>query len=266
MEEIPKTSPLYFLGKPIRFKEGKIVSLVPSLTELLYYLGLGEFVVGVTRYCIHPPEALFKSTVLAGTKNFSVKELLATGAHWVLTNREENPKDRVEKIIDHLPVVLTEINKPDDLIPLLHWLSKQYPQCKPIAQTLEQSIIGLPNELGGLGNGRVLYLIWNKPIMAVGGDTFISTMLNMAGYKNATGHLKRYPAIEPQQLISFKPDFLFLSSEPYPFKDEHIAYFKSLLPETQVLLVDGEPFSWYGNRVLNLPAYLKTLHLSPISG
>lgn len=265
MEDLPQIKVFQVLNEKPFSPNGTIVSLVPSLTELLFYLGLGDRVIGVTQYCIHPIEAKLNAKVLAGTKNFSTKAILELKPQFVIVNREENPKERTEKLLQHLPLVLTDISKPEDLVPLLHFLTKTYPDCASKALKLEIELKQLSEKLNHLGSGSVLYLIWNKPIMAVGGDTFISKQLELAGFTNITKQLNRYPVLTPEKLSSLNPDYLFLSSEPYPFKQEHIVYFQELLPKTKILLVDGEPFSWYGNRMLNLPNYIKTLNLPPIT-
>lgn len=111
---------------------------------------------------------------------------------------------------------------------------------------------------------NVCYLIWRNPYMTVGSNTFIHEMLTNCGCKNVFGSVQRYPAITAQELIEAKPNVVLLSSEPYPFKEKHIAELQQLLPEALIILTDGEMFSWYGSRLLHAPAYfmnlLKSIH------
>jgi len=102
---------------------------------------------------------------------------------------------------------------------------------------------------------RAAYLIWRKPWMAVGPGTYIGSLLKKVGLKNVfEEHASRYPAIHAEELRQAAPEVVLLSSEPYPFSEKHIAEIQELLPDAKILLVDGEPWSWYGSRMRHFPA------------
>ena len=110
-----------------------------------------------------------------------------------------------------------------------------------------------------LRNKRVLYLIWKEPYMTVGGDTFIHEMIHHAGFENVTSVLERYPVLSKEEIISLCPDYIFLSTEPYPFKQSHLQEFATIFPDSKIILVDGQMFSWYGIRPLFAMEYFATI-------
>ena len=113
---------------------------------------------------------------------------------------------------------------------------------------------------------RVAYLIWNNPLMSVNQDTFIHSMLELNQWDNCfKDKLNRYPEVTEEELVAYNPEIVFLSSEPFPFKEKHMDRFKQLLPESRVILVNGEYFSWYGSRLVDSPAYFSSLHKSLMS-
>ena len=106
---------------------------------------------------------------------------------------------------------------------------------------------------------KTVYFIWKDPYMSVGGDTFINDMMSNLGLQNIFGHYERYPEVTLQNVISANPQLILLSSEPYPFKQKHITEIQAYLPNTKILLVDGEMFSWYGSRMKYMPEYFNNL-------
>jgi ABC-type Fe3+-hydroxamate transport system substrate-binding protein len=257
------TSSRNFLTAPKR-----IVSLVPSQTELLYHLGLEEEVVGITKFCIHP-EAWFQSkTRVGGTKKLHMDVIQRLQPDLVLANKEENLQAEIEELAAHFAVWVTDISTLPDALNMIQVIGSLTGK-EPEAEVLNADIV---NEFQSLQPYqkkhplKVTYLIWNDPFMTVGSDTFIHAMLEQAGFQNSFAGSTRYPVLTPEQLQAAGCDVVFLSSEPYPFSEKHLPLLQNLLPNTPFVLVDGEYFSWYGSRMLGAPAYFKTLHNQLASG
>lgn len=239
------------------FPPEKIVSVVPSQTELLFDLGLDEEVAGVTWFCIHPEEAKSKNRV-GGTKNLKLDKIRALKPGLIIANKEENEKEQIEALAREFPVWTSDIHNMEQALEMCRELGRitgKQSEADNIANRIQQSFLDLPNA-DGL---RVLYLIWKGPYMSIGRDTFISYMLNKCGFVNVMQNESRYPEVCEQQIKDLKPDLVFLSSEPYPFKEKHIAELQQISPASRAILVDGEMFSWYGSRLLHAADYLKDL-------
>jgi len=103
------------------------------------------------------------------------------------------------------------------------------------------------------------YMIWDKPMMVAGGDTYINAMMQLAGFTNVFAHQNRYPTVSEEDLLAKNPELLLLSSEPFPFKQKHLKKYKNILPETKIVLVDGTMFSWYGSRLIQAFPYFSIL-------
>jgi ABC-type Fe3+-hydroxamate transport system substrate-binding protein len=243
----------------------RIVSLVPSQTELLYDLGLHNEVVGQTLFCIHPPEMHELKPRIGGTKNVNIETVAALQPDLIIGNKEENDRQTIEALAKLYPVWMSNIQTLEDaleMINLIGELVNRPTEAQLIASTIQQSFSTL------LANSqqptvKSVYLIWRKPWMAAGHDTFINDMLNRLGFHNVAQSLdSRYPEITDQQIQSFQPDVIFLSSEPYPFKAKHIEELQAICPQATIKLVDGELFSWYGSRLVHSVAYFKELLIS----
>lgn len=237
----------------------RIISLVPSQTELLYDLGLDEEVVGITKFCIHPDSWFRIKTRVGGTKKLNLETIRALKPDLVIANKEENLKEEVEAIAKEFPVWVSEINDLDEALTMIHSVGaltgKQMP-AESMVNEIRKRLDGI--EKSG-PKRKCCYLIWREPYMTVGGDTFISHMLGYAGFENFFGAKKRYPETDLHELKNSDCGIILLSSEPYPFKEKHIAEIVSILPDIQIRLVDGEMFSWYGSRLLKAPGYFKDL-------
>jgi ABC-type Fe3+-hydroxamate transport system substrate-binding protein len=237
----------------------RIVSLVPSQTELLADLGLDDRVVGITKFCIHP-EAWFRGkTRVGGTKNVHLDRVAALRPDLILANKEENVREQVEALATDFPVWVSDINTLRDALEMVTQvghLTSTETKAAEIRDSIQTGFTALPRRSSPL---RAAYLIWKDPYMTVGGDTFIHDMLRAAGLQNCFGGLSRYPSVTVDQLQEANCDLLLLSSEPYPFKQKDVDELQARLPGTRVLLVDGEMFSWYGSRLLRAPAYFERL-------
>jgi len=239
----------------------RIVSLVPSQTELLYDLGLADEVVGITKFCVHPEPWFRSKTRVGGTKNIHLDRVRALEPDLILGNKEENIKQKIERLAADCPVWISDVHTLADALAMIRDVGKlvgREKRGRSLAADIHRAFQQLPR-VPETGKPRVAYLIWDRPLMAAGGDTFIHHMLSEAGYRNVFAEKERYPACSEEELAGARPALIFLSSEPFPFAEKHIRRFKQLCPKAVILLVDGEIFSWYGSRLLKAPAYFRTL-------
>ncbi len=237
----------------------RIISLVPSQTELLYHLGLEERVVGITKFCVHP-EAWFRNkTRVGGTKNVNIEKVLSLQPDLIIANKEENVKEQIEALAASVPVWVSNVNNLNDAYDMISTIGAMTDRSMQAAELIIKIKKGF-DELEISTQSitiplRCAYLIWKDPYMTVGGDTFINDMLARCSLQNAFAHLERYPQITLAELQAAKCQVVLLSSEPYPFKEKHIAEIEKALPGVKVLLVDGEMFSWYGSRLVEAVSY-----------
>ncbi|MCS6917746.1 MAG: helical backbone metal receptor [Chitinophagales bacterium] len=236
----------------------RIVSLVPSLTELLADLGLEQDVVGITKFCERPAQWRRAKTIVGGTKAIKIDRIVALRPDLVLANKEENVKEQIMELAAHVPVLLTDIHTAGDALQMIQAIAA----CTCTAERGNHLVAAIESDLKMLRNLspiRAAYLIWHNPIMAAGGDTFISNMMQHAGFKNVFENRDRYPKLEAHQLGEANPDWLLLSSEPFPFSQKHVPFYQELLPASRIVLVDGQMFSWYGSRMQHFVAYVRHL-------
>ncbi len=246
----------------------RIISLVPSQTEFLFDVGLDNEIVGVTRFCIHPKDKVATKEKVGGTKQFNIEKIKALNPDLIIGNKEENYEEGITELSKYFPVWMSDITSIEDayaMMDAIGSLTGKTAEAREIKQLVEN----------GLKSGAdkpsltAAYFIWRKPYMVAASGTFIDAMLGVFGVRNAFGHLDRYPKIAPSLISEVKPDFVFLSSEPYSFKETHFEEFQSFYPAAKVVLVDGEMFSWYGSRLKYAGKYFKQLRgqLSmPLSG
>jgi ABC-type Fe3+-hydroxamate transport system substrate-binding protein len=240
----------------------RIISLVPSQTELLFDLGLGDRVVGITKFCVHPNEWFKTKTRVGGTKIIRHGVIDALQPDLIIGNKEENTEDDIARLSKNYPVWVSDVRTLDSAMEMIFAIG-QLTQTGPLAAGINTEIRDRFTQLLPAKTYRTLYLIWRKPFMAVGKNTFVDDMLMRCGLINCL-ETERYPELQPNDIRDLNPEVVLLSSEPYPYKEQHIAEIKRLLPEANVQLVDGEPFSWYGSRVLNSVSYFnKLLSLLP---
>lgn len=235
----------------------RIVSLVPSQTELLYALGLEQEVVGLTKFCVHPEHWRKQKKVVGGTKTLHPDRIRALQPDLIIGNKEENEKTSIEVLAGEFPVWMSDIFTLEDSLQMMHRVGALTNR-EAEAEKLTASILRNFGELPRLPIAkRALYLIWRKPWMAAGANTFIHHMLELCGFTNAVAEQSRYPELSEEAMQVLDPEVVLLSSEPYPFKEKHLAELQALLPKAKLLLVDGELFSWYGSRLLQAPVYFR---------
>jgi ABC-type Fe3+-hydroxamate transport system substrate-binding protein len=239
---------------------------VPSQTELLHNLGLKEEVIAITKFCVHPDSWFRTKERIGGTKTVNLAKIKSLNPDLVIANKEENVKEQIEAIQQISPVYISDVNTLEDAIEMIEDLGQLLNRDKE-ALLLIQTIQSEFNKLTITGQQllKTAYIIWRDPYMLAGGDTFISHMLSYAGFINVFKHKERYPTVTIQQIAGSSCDVLMLSSEPYPFKQDHLNELKVLLPHTKIILVDGEMFSWYGSRLQLAPAYFLKLQQQLIS-
>ena len=242
----------------------RIVSLVPSITELLFSLGLNEQVVGITKFCVHPPEWFKTKSRIGGTKNIAIEKIKALAPTVVFANKEENVKEQVEALEAFTKVHLTDVSTYEEALKMIEEIGV-ITQTKDRATELIHLIKERFTELSKqshflqLQSTPCVYLIWQEPYMTIGGDTYINDLLNKNGFTNVFANKNRYPSISISDIEKSDCKVIFLSSEPYPFKQKHIDALQKHFPDKLILLVDGEMFSWYGSRLIDAPSYFKTL-------
>lgn len=257
MEYVDQLNRTIFLAHPPQ----RIVSLVPSQTELLYDLGLGDRIVGQTIFCIHPKKAFKKATKIGGTKKLQIEKIIALQPDLIIANKEENDQAQIEMLSGLFPVWISDVVTLDDAFNMMLSIGK-LTERESAAQLMVQEIQNAFSKIPPQNTlpKKVLYVIWYNPIMAVGQNTFINSVLKSAGFLNVISTPNsRYPEITASEIKELQPDVILLSSEPFPFKESHIAYFQSLCPNATVRLCDGELMSWYGSRMLKAPPYLESL-------
>jgi ABC-type Fe3+-hydroxamate transport system substrate-binding protein len=253
------------LGRPVALPAPprRIVSLVPSQTELLADLQLDHEVVGITKFCVLPEEWHAQKPYVGGTKDVHVERVRALRPDLVLANREENVREQVEALATFAPVYVTDVRTVEGACAMIRAVGRLVDRADTgtadwaavIAEGIASYFAGLP----AFAPLRAAYLIWREPWMSVGGDTFIHDVMARAGLANVFGARTRYPVVTPDDLRAARPDVVLLSSEPYPFKPKHAVEVRAVLPEARVERVDGQAFSWYGSRLRHTPPYLAAL-------
>lgn len=245
----------------------RIVSLVPSQTELLYDLGLGERVVGITKFCVHPEEWFRSKIRVGGTKTVNIEKVLSLQPDLVIANKEENIKEQIDALSAKIPVWISDVNNLEDacdMIILIGEITGTASKAVLLVESIQEEFEKLQTARQQLTNElRCAYLIWKDPYMTVGNDTFIHDLLSRCGLQNVFANRERYPSVTLTELKEQQCQLVLLSSEPYPFKEKHIAEIQEALPSAKVLLVDGEMFSWYGSRLIKSAAYLNRHINSP---
>ena len=248
---------------PIHSLPKRIVSLVPSQTELLCDLGLEPFIVGVTKFCVHPHHIKTKATVVGGTKQVHFDKIKALNPDIILCNQEENTLEMVQELEKIAPVHVSVIYSIEDCLELIDMYGTLFSietKANSIITELKEKRTDFLKFIKGQAKQRVAYFIWKQPWMVAANHTFIDALLQLNNLENCYKNLERYPEIELTEDGNTNVDLVLLSSEPYPFKERHVQTLQSFFPKSKVRLVDGEMFSWYGYRLVNAFDYFKMLH------
>jgi ABC-type Fe3+-hydroxamate transport system substrate-binding protein len=243
----------------INYPPKRIVSIVPSQTELLFDLGLDEEVIGITKFCIHPIEKFASKTKIGGTKKLLIEKIRDLKPDLIIGNKEENTQSEIEELMQEFPVWMSDIHNLEEAMKTITEIGELVNR-EPEAAYLNHLIHAGFTDLQTLAvtkniHQSVAYLIWKDPYMFAGQHTFIDDILRKIGLNNVIEQ-SRYPELTLLELVTLNPQLVFLSSEPYPFKEKHIKEIESALPNAKVKLVDGEMFSWYGSRLVKAVNYL----------
>ncbi len=237
----------------------RIISLVPSQTELLSDLGLNEEVIAITKFCVHP-ENWFKNKIkIGGTKNINIEKIKSLKPDLIIANKEENVKEQIEELEKTATVWISDINTLEDALNMIEAIGAITGKNLIAKKIIEQIIKSFSNLKALNRKIKTAYLIWREPYMATGGDTFISNMMEKCGLENIFKNQKRYPQIALETIAELDCELILLSSEPYPFKQKHVKEIELQMPKSKVILVDGEIFSWYGSRLLYATDYFYKL-------
>jgi ABC-type Fe3+-hydroxamate transport system substrate-binding protein len=238
----------------------RIISLVPSLTELVFALGKGENLAGRTRFCIHPKDRAGSVPVIGGTKNPQIGKIRAIKPDLIIANREENRKEDVLSLQEFADVIVTDIPGVDAALREIQRVGDAIGAGNRASELVERIRQAMPaprdhsGQQPSTGDGRhisTLYLIWRGPWMAAGSGTYIHDVMRLFGLKNACGDLPRYPELSGDDIRKTAPELILLSSEPFPFLKKHISELGIISPHSRVMLVDGQWFSWYGPRMIH---------------
>ena len=243
----------------------RIISVVPSQTELLHSLELNEEVIGITKFCLHPEEWFRNKTRVGGTKQLNIDQIKKLNPDLIIANKEENVKEQIEELEKDFPVWVSDVNNLNDayeMIIQIGLLTNKTHQAQTLTRQIKEEFSRLQTPDYRL---RTIYLIWQKPYMTIGRDTFTHSMLEAAGFENIFKSKTRYPETTIDELQTANCQLLLLSSEPFPFKQKHIEKLQPQLPGTKIILVDGEMFSWYGSRLLKAPEYFLLLKKTILS-
>ncbi|MCY2688479.1 ABC transporter substrate-binding protein [Salinimicrobium sp. TH3] len=241
----------------------RIVSLVPSQTELLVDMGLRKKIVGVTKFCVHPEDLRKEKKVVGGTKQVHYDRIKALAPDVILCNKEENTEEMVTELEKIAPVHVSNVMTIDDSLELIRQYGKmfrEYGKALEIAEKITFLRDEFQEEMNSVPQRKVAYFIWKNPWMVAGKDTFIDHLLELNRFKNAfSGEDSRYPEIVMHQLEQRKVELVLLSTEPFPFRSRDRDTFKEDVKMDRVHIVDGEYFSWYGSRLISAFAYFRKL-------
>ncbi|GFD73966.1 iron ABC transporter [Tenacibaculum sp. KUL113] len=244
-------------------KYKRIISLVPSQTELLVDLGLEDNILGITKFCVHPTYLTKTKTIVGGTKNIKIDKIKELQPDIILCNREENTKEIVEACqqvaFTHVSDIFT-LTDSIELISLYGSFFEKQIEAKKITNKLESKIIDFKKFIENKKSRKVAYFIWRNPWMVAASNTFINHLLELNKFENVYANEKRYPEVNIKNINKKKPELILLSSEPFPFREKHILEIIEHTNNLTPILVDGEYFSWYGSRLLKAFDYFKELH------
>lgn len=237
----------------------RIVSLVPSQTELLHYLGLDDIVVGITNFCVHPPEWYHNKQRVGGTKKPSVDRIRLLEPDLIIANKEENSKQVIQTLEKEFNVWVSDVDSlatACEMITRIARITDQVERGNALLLEIDRSA----DQLRATAKASIpaLYLIWKNPYMAAGSGTYINSIMGLAGLNNVL-QTDRYPELDIDRFTDLNPEVVLYSSEPFPFKEKDMTELRNKLPLAHHILVDGEAFSWYGSRIPSALNYIQEL-------
>lgn len=248
------------LGRTVTydFPPKRIISLCPGITETLFALHLQDEMIGRTRFCIYPENEVDAIRAVAGTKDINEQAIHDVQPDLIIVEKEENTDEIVKTLEQYYPVYVAEVQSIKDAYRMIHDIgniTNRDAEAHALNTSIQEEFNAFPQADGK----RVAYVIWKKPYMVVGKDTYIQSVLNEMGFVNPFTQFEgRYPAVTEDDFKEAKLDYILLASEPYPFKDKHKAEFLAMMPDVTPIVVEGEMF-WYGPRMIKGIRYFKNL-------
>ncbi len=244
----------------------RIISLVPSQTELLVDLGLEENIIGITKYCVHPTRLKESKTIVGGTKKVNYKRIIALNADIIICNKEENTEEIVNELEKKFSVYVSDVTTINDSFKMILDFGQLFnakPKADQLVTNIQSKLNAFNNFIEHYPSKKVTYFIWKKPWMVAGGNNYINDILKLNKFENIFENSPdRYLEVYIEYLTSLnpdlKPELILLPSEPYPFKKEHVDELKKYI-DCQFAFVDGEMFSWHGSRLLKALDYFREL-------
>lgn len=230
---------------------------------MLVDLGLESSIVGITKFCVHPYHLKQTKTVVGGTKNIHLEKIKQLQPDFILCNKEENTKEIVEQCEQIATTHVSEIYNIQDSIDLIKTYGELLSCRTEASKIIEKINFNLNNFNAFIADKEVLkvaYFIWRKPWMVAANNTFIDYLLELNKFENIYKDKERYPEVEIKNMhLEGNPDLLFLSSEPFPFKEEHALELGKCTHHAKTIFVDGEMFSWFGSRLIKAFDYFQQL-------
>ncbi len=249
-------------GRQLEFSRPpkRIISLVPSLTELLFHLKLDDEIFGVTNYCIHPSSKYSQKTKIGDPRDINMALIKAMEPDLILASKEENPREDIEFMMGEFKVFVSDIRTFEGAMCLIYEVGKIVDRKKDAKRLIKKLQVAykpfplLDKEI------PIAYLIWNNPFMTINNNTFLHSMLEKVGFRNVfADEEERYPTVTHEQILKMKPRYIFLSTEPYPFTESIMQELQPIFEGAQLKIVDGEMFAWYGYRMLRAAGYFQEL-------
>ncbi|CAM3178299.1 helical backbone metal receptor [Filibacter tadaridae] len=246
------------LGRTVTYEypPKRIISLCPGITETLFVLQLENEIVGRTRFCIFPKDKVKNVPAVAGTKDIKLEAIHEVKPDLIIVEKEENTKEIVETLEQYYPVFVAEVQTVDEAYRMIRdmgQLTDREKQAVSLVESIQDRFESFPSVNGK----RAAYVIWKKPYMVVGKDTYIQSILERMGFVNPFAQFEgRYPVVTAEDFQQAKLDYVLLASEPYPYKEKHKAEFQAIMPDTLPMLIDGEMF-WYGAKMVEAVDYFK---------
>lgn len=251
-----------FLGNEINVTDNpeKIISLVPSITELLFDLELDGKIVGVTNYCVHPLSKTKEVVKIGSPKQIDVETIKEIQPDLIFASKEENSKADITYFLGNGNIFVSDVKSFEESLSMIYEIGQLTGKDKEAQKKIKK----IHSKLKGFPvlskPKKIAYLIWEEPFMTINNDTYIHSILELCGFENVFAEQKaRYPEITENDLMNSDAEYIFLSTEPYPFTKKHAKRFNKNFNRKKSLVVDGEIFSWYGTRILKLPKYMEKL-------
>lgn len=255
------------LGREITLPKNisRIVSLVPSISELIYDLNVEDKLVGVTKFCVHPKYFQIEKTVIGGVQDFDIEKIKELNPDVVFASKDENFEDEIAELEKFVPVYVTDvknINEAKQMISNFGDLLNRRNEATKILMKIDLQLSDLSKITDDLLYRSGAYLVWNEPWVAAGKETFVDSMLKLIKVDNVFSNLnERYPMVTGANIHLGNPDIVMLPTEPFKFEDQQAMEISAHTHDAATFFVDGEVFAWYGSRLVKSIDQLKLLVL-----